>query len=197
MSAMASQITSLTIVYSTVFQCAEKWKHQKIRVTGLSAGNSPVTGDFRAQRASNVENVSILWRHHEHVRSHDMERLSALPTLWPCVRWILWTPVDSPTKDQLLVMQSCVAFFEVGKTNCWTNSGVHSDLRPREVNVMEAGAHPMVVMEVRLVLVKMWRLEPRLLPRRTRPTGIYWQNKEIEFESRTQEVHKGGSRIRS
>ena len=27
-------------------------------------GNSPVTGEFPAQRDSNVENVSIWWRHH-------------------------------------------------------------------------------------------------------------------------------------
>ena len=36
----------------------------KSRVTGLCAGNSPVTGEFSAQRASNAENVSIWWRHH-------------------------------------------------------------------------------------------------------------------------------------
>ena len=30
-------------------------------------GNSPVTGEFSAQRASNAENVSIWWRHHETV----------------------------------------------------------------------------------------------------------------------------------
>ena len=36
----------------------------KLRVTGLCAGNSPVTGEFPAQMASNAENVSIWWRHH-------------------------------------------------------------------------------------------------------------------------------------
>ena len=35
----------------------------KLRVTGLCVGNSPVTGEFPAQRASNAENVSIWWRH--------------------------------------------------------------------------------------------------------------------------------------
>ena len=34
-------------------------KTSKPRVTGLCAGNSPVTGEFPAQRASNVENGSI------------------------------------------------------------------------------------------------------------------------------------------
>ena len=37
----------------------------KLRATGLCAWNSPVTGEFPAQRASNAENVSIWWRHHE------------------------------------------------------------------------------------------------------------------------------------
>ena len=39
-------------------------KTSKLRVTGLCAGNSPGTGEFPAQMASNVENVSIWWRHH-------------------------------------------------------------------------------------------------------------------------------------
>ena len=39
-------------------------KTSKLRVTGLYAGNSPVTGEFPVQRASNAENVSIWWRHH-------------------------------------------------------------------------------------------------------------------------------------
>ena len=38
-------------------------KTSKLRVTGLCAGNSTVTGEFTAQRASNEENVSIWWRH--------------------------------------------------------------------------------------------------------------------------------------
>ena len=39
-------------------------KTSKLRVTGHCAGNSPVTGEFPAQMASNAENVSIWWRHH-------------------------------------------------------------------------------------------------------------------------------------
>ena len=39
-------------------------KTSKFRVTGLCAGNSPVTDKFPSQRASNAENVSIWWRHH-------------------------------------------------------------------------------------------------------------------------------------
>ena len=39
-------------------------KTSKLRATGLCEGNSPVTGEFPAQRASNAENVSIRWRYH-------------------------------------------------------------------------------------------------------------------------------------
>ena len=43
-----------------------RWKKTSklLRVTGLCEWNSPVTGEFPAQRASNAENVSIWWRHH-------------------------------------------------------------------------------------------------------------------------------------
>ena len=44
-------------------------KTSKLRVTGLCAGNSPVTGEFPAQMASNAENASIWWSHHENVFS--------------------------------------------------------------------------------------------------------------------------------
>ena len=40
-------------------------KTSKLCGTGLCAGNSPLTGKFPAQMASNAENVSIWWRHHE------------------------------------------------------------------------------------------------------------------------------------
>ena len=39
-------------------------KTSKPRVTGLCAGNSPVTDEFPAQIVSNAENVSIWWRHY-------------------------------------------------------------------------------------------------------------------------------------
>ena len=39
-------------------------KISKLRVTGICAGNSPVTGEVPVQMDSNAENVSIWWRHH-------------------------------------------------------------------------------------------------------------------------------------
>ena len=59
MSAMASHITSLPIVYSAIYSGAYQRKHQR-------PASLAVTGEFPAQRASNAENVSIWWRHHVH-----------------------------------------------------------------------------------------------------------------------------------
>ena len=42
-------------------------KTPKLRVAGLCAGNSQVTGEFPAQRASNADIVSNWWRHHDQV----------------------------------------------------------------------------------------------------------------------------------
>ena len=60
-----------------LFKCRSK-KTPKLRVTGLCVGNSPVTDEFPAQRASNTENVSIWWRHHDcdmnHIAKHEFLR---------------------------------------------------------------------------------------------------------------------------
>ena len=40
-------------------------KTSNLRVTGLCVGNSPVTGEFPAQKASCAENVPIWWRHYD------------------------------------------------------------------------------------------------------------------------------------
>ena len=46
-----------------LFGCRSK-EASKLRVTGLCEGNSSVTGESPAHRASNAENVFIWWRHH-------------------------------------------------------------------------------------------------------------------------------------
>ena len=54
---------------SRLFRFRSK-KTPKLRVTGLCAGNPPMTSEFPAQRTSNAENVSIWWRHHENTAVH-------------------------------------------------------------------------------------------------------------------------------
>ena len=58
MRAMASQITSRTIVYSTVYSAS----------LALARGIHRWQVKFPAQRASNAENASIWWRHHAKTR---------------------------------------------------------------------------------------------------------------------------------
>ena len=70
MSAMASQISGLSIVYSTVCWSAGQREKSKPRVTGLCEGNTPVTGGFSSQRASNAKSASIWWRHHAGLNKH-------------------------------------------------------------------------------------------------------------------------------
>ena len=64
MGAMASEITSVQIVYSTVCSGHRSKKTPKLRVTSLNEGNSQWTGKFPSQKLSNAENASIWLRHH-------------------------------------------------------------------------------------------------------------------------------------
>ena len=63
MGSMASQITSLTIVYSAVYSGADQRKHQSSASLAF-VREFTGTGEFLAQAASNAENVAIWWRHH-------------------------------------------------------------------------------------------------------------------------------------
>ena len=106
MGSMGSQITSLTIVYllSRLFGRSSK-KTSKLRVTGLCAGNSPGTGEFPAQKASNAENVSIWWRNHGSERRliiWSNYQSSVVPVDWIIIDWgkdlspVLHKPLHEP-----------------------------------------------------------------------------------------------------
>ena len=68
-------------------------KTSKLRVTGLSEGNSPVTGEFPAQRASHAENVSIWWRHH--ASDEKVAIITALAFQWKFWRFLGCAPGQS------------------------------------------------------------------------------------------------------
>ena len=94
MGAMASQITTLMIVYSTVYSGVNQRKQQSSVLLAICAGNSPVTGEFPAQMASNAETVSIGWRHHADYYIHIYVVVSGsttLPTGCPVPVKQLWT----------------------------------------------------------------------------------------------------------
>ena len=75
MSAMASHITNVAIVYSTVCSGADKRRYQSSASLAFVKWNAPVTGEVPAQRASNSESVFIWWRHHESLHWHWDDRL--------------------------------------------------------------------------------------------------------------------------
>ena len=83
MSAMASQITILTIVYSR----RRSKVTSRLLVTGFCEGNSPMTGEFPAQRASNAEKVSIWWRYRAravvHPKQHSKKDTVIIQTYAP------------------------------------------------------------------------------------------------------------------
>ena len=78
---MASQITSITIVYSTVYSAADQRKHQSSASLAFVRGihRWPVT-----QMASNAENVSIWRRRHA---KYEWNRV--LPCCIPTISWPL------------------------------------------------------------------------------------------------------------
>ena len=103
MGVISSQITSLTIVYSIVFQVQIKEKIKASR-------HWPLCGEFTDDRwiprtmASNAENVLIWWRHHEQRNlEHDVDVTQASwclksPTIWPFAQHVfvcLWQKLIS------------------------------------------------------------------------------------------------------
>ena len=76
MGAIASRITSLTIVYPTVCSDADQRKHQ----SSVSLG----TGEFPAQMASNADFFSIWWRHHESRTALNINQEENVPLLEHC-----------------------------------------------------------------------------------------------------------------
>ena len=73
-------------------------KTLKLRVTGLCTGNSKVTGEFPAQRASNAENCSICWRYH-------------VKTFNPLVWWPVCTHVNIYVTKWCIVRNRSGAFW--------------------------------------------------------------------------------------
>ena len=78
---------SLGCLVNSLFR--RRSKKTKLRVTGLSAGNSPVTGDFPAQRSSNAESPFddvIMWRVYALVRLNPVyDKDTELPKYIWCI----------------------------------------------------------------------------------------------------------------
>ena len=83
-------------------------RRSKLRVIDLCEGNSPVTGEFPAQRASNAENISIWWRHH--VQDNvQIAKLLHIGSLWlkqvgrrSWTKFMGWAGDDEATIDKMV-----------------------------------------------------------------------------------------------
>ena len=73
MGVRASQITGVSIVYSTVCLDTYDRKHQSSASLAFFEENSPVTGESPSQRARNAKNVSIWWRHHVYAKYESFD----------------------------------------------------------------------------------------------------------------------------
>ena len=110
-------------------------KTTKLCVTGLCEGNSPGTGEFPAQMASDSENVSIWWRHHSIVNLLFLVLfvpIIILPHQGHCFRFSPWwrhqmktffallalcagnSPVSDEFPTQRPATQSFDVFFDLG-----------------------------------------------------------------------------------
>ena len=96
------------VLFAQPFIQARPKKTSTLHVIGLCEGNSPVNGEFPAQRASNAENVSIWWRHrgvrstctksHKTPKTYTMSIINGmypiyLDDLWPLLlTWFNFNP---------------------------------------------------------------------------------------------------------
>ena len=102
MTTKASQSTSLTSIYSTVYSDADQRKHQSSASLAF-VWEFTGTGEFPAQRANYAENVSIWWRHHVFVvmdllsendygiqclKARYLQGKSLMDILYPLLTWM-------------------------------------------------------------------------------------------------------------
>ena len=103
MGAMASQITSLMIVYSTIYSGADQSKHQS------SASLAFVWGIHRdrwfpAQMASNTENVFIWWSHHGVSATNSQPEIQSCDTFFVISFNHVWA--FSQVADELICLNN-------------------------------------------------------------------------------------------
>ena len=92
-------------------------KTPKLRVTGLCAGNSPVTGEFPTQMASNAENVSIWWRHHV---NSIIGSVAHTPPMFPLLYISWWVDVNIDLPQAIPMSSLCCLFHVICKNKHWS-----------------------------------------------------------------------------
>ena len=86
MSVMTSQTTGNVTACSTVCSVQHRRKHQSCALLAL-CGESPVTGGFPSQRASNADSASMSWRHHVHDATQLDMNIHSICFPVNCINW--------------------------------------------------------------------------------------------------------------
>ena len=97
-------------LFNRLFMCSSK-KTSTLCVTGFCEGNPPMIGGFPSQTASNVENVSMWWRHRLPVLPGHRPGM-ATQTPWlrvpvfagACHGVILWFDFPYRTKNRMFLL---------------------------------------------------------------------------------------------
>ena len=148
MDATASQITSLTIVYSTVYSDVDQRKHQSsasqafVREIHRGPVNSPHKWPVTRKKFP-FDDVIMTTKSEPFACHDDVIKWTHFPRYWPFVRGIYRSPVDSPHKGQWhgALMISLIA----ARRKNWSNNRDAGDLRHQrdhyDVTVMYFGLH--------------------------------------------------------
>ena len=92
----------------------------KLRVTGLCAGNSPLAGEFPAQKGSNAENVSIWWRHHDIMMGGRIGPVCLREGEWPARQLF----IANSTRAGFVLLWNLLLYITVVRCIRVSNSGV-------------------------------------------------------------------------
>ena len=93
----------LVCLLKCFFRCRSK-KTSKLRVAGLCAGNSPVTGEFPIHRASKAENGSIRWCHHGNKNAQVCAKWQ-----WNARDCVTWLHIRRSRECNSLTTANCVS----------------------------------------------------------------------------------------
>ena len=160
---MASQITGVSIAYSTVGSGADQRKHQS------SASLAFVRG-IPAQRASNAENVSIWWRHHMMEKIFHFLNINLL--------FLLTKTSKATTMIKLRAGLNNLHIFDIVKRDyicCWyVNFDEPNNFCPRQENSV-AVSHLFSISCV----IKMQMFAVLLTIRRTTPNKFWFSGSEL------------------
>ena len=138
-------------------------KASKLRVTGLCEENSPVTGKFPAQRASNAENASIWWRHHANDRM-----------LTDYIPWGAYDDTKSLRKSCTIICPDHVCNLQISSGFAsWGKCPYHVDYRPNNIAQYLKGSMCLYLVQIENTVSNIFH-QIITEPWSVRTMGLHW-----------------------